>query len=147
MKLLSGENPTECVIVRLDAEEVAKNGAPPGKSLLDCVEILDASYAGALERLLGGAYVLDKVDHTAPKKGYDVAVTREGLRFTRISASRRTPDGDFARQARLAKEEERLDVLKNRLGEKLYDWQETVFFVNGRLSEQIAEVEAFVALA
>ena len=147
MKLLSGENPTESVIVRLDAEEVAKNGAPPGKALLECVEILDACYAGALERLLGGTYVLEKADHAALKAGYDVAVTREGLRFTRTSASRRTPDGNFVRQAHLAKEEERLDVLKNRLGERLYDWQETVFFVNERLSEQIAEVEAFVALA
>jgi chromosome segregation protein len=147
MKLLSGENPAERVVVRLDAEKVVKNGAPPGKSLLDCVEILDASYAGALERLLGGAYVLEKADHTAPEKGYDVAVTREGLRFTRISASRRTPNENFARQARLAQEEKRLDVLKNRLGEKLYDSQEIIFFATKQLDEQTAEVEAFDALA
>jgi chromosome segregation protein len=147
MKLLSGENSTERVVVRLDAEEVVKNGAPPGKALLECVEILDAYYAGALERLLGGTYVLEKADHAALKAGYDVAVTREGLRFTRTSASRRIPNGDFVRQAHLAKEEERFDVLKNRLGGRLYDWQETVFFVNGRLSERSAEVEAFVAVA
>ena len=146
MKLLSGENPTERVIVRLDAEEVVKNGAPPGKAILECVEILDARYACALERLLGGTYVLEKADHAALKAGYDVAVTREGFRFTRTSASRPTPNGNFVRQAHLAKEEERLDVLKNRLGKALYDCQETVFFVNERLSEQIADVEALVAL-
>jgi chromosome segregation protein len=146
MKLLSGENPTERMIVRLDAEEVVKNGSPPGRALLECVEILDARYAAALERLLGGTYVLEKADHAALKVGYDVAVTREGFRFTRTSASRPTPNGDFVRQAHLAKEEERLGVLKNWLGETLYDCQETVFFVNERLSEQIADVEAFVAL-
>ncbi|MBV9455626.1 MAG: AAA family ATPase [Rubrobacter sp.] len=146
-KLLSGENPTERVVVRLDAEEVPKNGTPPGKALLDCVEILDTYYAGALKRLLGGTYVLEKDDHVALKAGYDVAVTRDGLRFTRTSASRRTLDGDFVRQAHLASQEQRLDVLKNRLGERLYYWQETVIFVNGRLSKQMAEVEAFVTVA
>ncbi|HZY56849.1 MAG TPA: hypothetical protein VFE09_03510, partial [Rubrobacteraceae bacterium] len=147
MKFLSGEKPAERVVVRLDAEEVAKNGEPPGKPLLDCVEVLDASYAGAMRRLLGGTYVLEKADCTAPKRGYDVAVTREGLRFTRTSASRRTPDGDFARRDRLVKEEERLDVLKNRLGEELCNLREAVFSVNRRLDAQTAEVEAFGALA
>jgi chromosome segregation protein len=42
MRFLS-EAPAEHVVVRLDAEGVPKNGAPPGKSLLECVEILDAS--------------------------------------------------------------------------------------------------------
>jgi chromosome segregation protein len=146
MRFLSGAS-AERVVVRLDAEGVPKNGTPPGKPLLDCVEILDASYAGALERLLGGAYVLEGPDRTAPKSGYDVAVTREGLRFTRTSASRRTPDGDFARQARLAEEEQRLDVLKNRLGEELYGLRETAFSISRRLDGRVAEVEAFGALA
>jgi chromosome segregation protein len=146
MRFLSGA-PGERVIVRLDAKKVPKNGAPPGKPLLECVEILDDSYVGPLERLLEGAYVLEKADRTAPKSGYDVAVTREGLRFTRTSASRLTPDGDFARQARLAREEERLDALKNRIGEQLYELQEAVSSVDKRLDERVAKVEAFASLA
>ena len=146
MRLLSAA-PAERVVVRLDAKKVPKNGAPPGKPLLNCVEILDDSYAGALERLLEGAYVLEKADRTAPKSGYDVAVTREGLRFTRTSASRRLPGGDFARRIRLAKEEERLGVLKNRIGEELYDLQEAVSSIDKRLDERVALIEAFASLA
>ncbi|MDP8951371.1 MAG: AAA family ATPase, partial [Actinomycetota bacterium] len=145
MRLLSAA-PEERVVVRLDAKKVAKNGAPPGKPLLDCVEILDDSYAGALERLLGGAYVLEKADRTAPKSGYDVAVTREGLRFTRTSASRRLSDGGFVRQARLAKEEERLGVLKDQIGEELYDLQEAVTSIGKRLDERVTEIESFATL-
>ena len=146
MRFLSGTS-AERVVVRLDAERIPKNGAPPGKPLLDCVEILDDSYTGALERLLGGAYVLENTEYIAPNKGYDVAVTREGLRFTRTSASRRAPDGGFARQARLAKEEERLDILKNRLGGKLYDLQGAISCIDERLDGQAAETEAFGTLA
>ncbi len=147
MRFISGEDPAERLVVRLDAEGVPKNGTPPGKPLLDCVEILDVSYAEALERLLGGAYVLERADNAAPKSGYDVAVTRAGLRFTRTSASRRTPDGDFVRQVRLAEEEERLDALKGRFGEDLYDLREAAFSVAQRLDGRTARVEDFASLS
>ena len=147
LKCISGENPAERVVVRLDAEGVPKNGAPPGKPLLDCVEILDTSYTNALERLLEGAYVLDGTEGPSPKSGYDVAVTREGLRITRTNASRRVSDGGFTRQARLAEEEKRLDALKNRLGEELYDVRERVSSVDWQMDEQIAEVQALASAA
>lgn len=147
VRLLSGDNSASRVVVRLDAEALPKNGTPPGKPLLDCVEILDASYAEALERLLGGAYVLERPESTAPKSGYDVAVTRAGLRFTRTSASRRTSDGDFVRQVRLRQEEERLNELKGRLGEELYDLREATFFASRRLDEQTARVEALASVS
>jgi chromosome segregation protein len=147
MRFLLEADSVERVVVRLDAEGLPKNGTPPGKPLLACVEILDASYAEALERLLGGAYVLERAEPAAPKSGYDVAVTRAGLRFTRTSASRRIPDGDFARQARLRQEEERLNELKGRLGEELYDLQEATFSVSRRLDEQTARVEALASLS
>ncbi|HEX2108345.1 MAG TPA: AAA family ATPase, partial [Rubrobacteraceae bacterium] len=110
MRLLSGDSP-ERLVVRLDAEGVPENGSLPGKPLLECVEILDPSCKEALKRLLMGTYVLERADHVTPKRGYDVAVTREGLRFTRTSASRRTPGGDFARRASLEEEEKRLHTL------------------------------------
>ncbi|MCA1716312.1 MAG: AAA family ATPase [Actinobacteria bacterium] len=147
MRFLSGDDPAERVVVRLDAEGMPKNGAPPGKPLLDCVEILDASYAEALERLLGGAYVLEREEPAVPKRGYDVAVTHAGLRFTRTSASRRTPDGDFARQVRHKQEEERLDELKGRLGEDLYDLREAALSTSRRLDERTARVEALASLS
>ncbi|MCA1739014.1 MAG: AAA family ATPase [Actinobacteria bacterium] len=150
VRLLSGEEASgfvETLVVRLDAEGVPENGSLPGKPLLECVEILDASFADALERLLGGTYVLEEAGGSVPKSGYDVAVTREGLRFTRTSASRRTLDGDFARQTRLAEKEERLGILKNQLGEQLYDLRETSSLISGRLGERIAEVETLASLS
>jgi len=147
MKFLSGDESAERLVVRLDAEGMPKNGTPPGKPLLNCVEILDASYAEALERLLGGAYVLERAEPAAPKSGYDVAVTRAGLRFTRTSASRRTPDGDFVRQVRLTQEEERLDELKGRFGEELYELREAAFSASRRLDERTARVEALASLS
>jgi chromosome segregation protein len=146
VRLLSGDQ-TERVVVRLDAEGVPENGALPGKPLLECVEVLDPSCTEALKRLLGGIYVLERADHATPKSGYDVAVTREGLRFTRTSASRRTPGGDFARRARLEEEEERLHMLKNRLGEELYDLRETIFSTSRCSGERTAEIEALASLA
>jgi chromosome segregation protein len=147
MKFLSGDEAAERVVVRLDAEGMPKNGTPPGKPLLNCVEILDASYAEALERLLGGAYVLERAEPAAPKSGFDVAVTLGGLRLTRTSASRRTPDGDFARQVRLTQEEERLDELKGRFGEELYDLREAALSASRRLDERTARIEALDSLS
>ncbi|CAA9452890.1 MAG: Chromosome partition protein smc [uncultured Rubrobacteraceae bacterium] len=154
LKFLSANEtsgPAERIVVRLDAEKVSRNGSRPGKPLLECVEVLDTSFADALQRLLGGAYVLEGADDTTPngvpKSGYDVAVTSDGLRFTRTSASRRAPDGDFARQTRLAEEERRLGTLKNRLGEELYDLRETASLASGQLGERNAEAEALASLA
>jgi chromosome segregation protein len=147
MRFLLGGESVERVVVRLDAEGLPKNGTPPGKPLLDCVEILDASYSEALERLLDGAYVLERDEPAAPKSGYDVAVTRAGLRFTRTSASRCTRDGDFARQVRIGQEEERLNELNGRLGDRLYDLQEATLSASGRLNEQTARVEALASLS
>ncbi|HEX2097910.1 MAG TPA: AAA family ATPase [Rubrobacteraceae bacterium] len=145
MRLLL-EAPAERVVVRLDAQGVSKNGELPGKPLLDCVEVLDSSYTEALERLLDGIYVLEEPDWTGPNNGY-VAVTRDGLRFTRTSASRLpVRGGDFARQARLVKVEERLDALKNRLGGELYDLREKLTVASRRLDGRVAEVEALGAL-
>ncbi len=147
MRFLLGGESVERVVVRLDAEGLPKNGTPPGKPLLDCVEILDASYSEALERLLDGAYVLERAEPAAPKSGYDVAVTRAGLRFTRTSASRCTRDGDFARQVRIGQEEERLNELNGRLGDRLYDLQEATLSASERLDEQTARVEALASLS
>lgn len=140
LEFLSGDS-AERVIVRLDAEAALGNGASPGKSLLECVEVLDGSYAEAIERLLGGGYVVEGGDRAMPKSGYDVAVTREGLRFTRTSASRHA-SGALARQARLAVEEERLGALKNRLGEDLYDLREAVALAGRRLEGANTRAEA-----
>jgi chromosome segregation protein len=145
MRLLS-EAPTERVIVRLDAEGLSEERREiPGKPLLGCVKVLDTSYTEALERLLGGIYVLEETGWTGPNNGY-VAVTREGLRLTRTSASRRAPDGNFARQTRLAKEEKHLEALKNKVGGELRNLREALFFVSRRLDERAAMVEAFEAL-
>jgi len=140
LEFLSGDS-SERVIVRLDAEATPGNGASPGKSLLECVDVLDGSYAEAIERLLEGAYVVEKGDRATPKGGYDVAVTREGLRFTRTSASRHAP-GALSRQTRLALEEERLSVLKNQIGEDLYDLREAVASASRRLDGANARAEA-----
>ncbi|CAN5147478.1 chromosome segregation protein SMC [soil metagenome] len=140
LEFLSGDS-SERVIVRLDAEATSGNGVSPGKSLLECVEVLDGSYAEAIERLLGGAYVVEGGDRATPKSGYDVAVTREGLRFTRTSASRHAP-GALARQACLTVEEERLGALKNRIGEDLYDLREAVASASRRLEGANARAEA-----
>src|SRR5215217_62281 len=145
MRLLSGDSP-ERVVVRLDAEGVPENGSLPGKPLLECVEVMDPSCKEALKRLLGGTYVLERADHATPKRGYDVAVTREGLRFTRTSASRRTPGGDFARRASLEEEEKRLDTLKNQLGEELYDMQGIIFSAYRCSSQLVGEAETLASL-
>src|SRR5919107_527404 len=145
MRLLSGDSP-ERVVVRLDAEGVPENGSLPGKPLLECVEIMDPSCKEALKRLLGGTYVLERGDHATPKRAYDVAVTREGLRFTRTSASRRTPGGDFARRASLEEEEKRLYTLKNQLGEELYDMQGIIFSAYRCSSQLVGEAETLASL-
>ncbi|MGB3682484.1 MAG: hypothetical protein WA990_08345, partial [Rubrobacteraceae bacterium] len=86
----------------------------PGKPLVECLEVVDKAYEEAVGRLLDGIYVVEgpEVETNAPQNGH-VAVTREGLRLTRTSVSRRAAEGRFVREARLAEERERLDALKN----------------------------------
>jgi len=118
LSFLQGPNPPERVVVRLDAEGLPDHGEPPGKPLRECVEVLDGRYAAAVARLFDGHFVVEGED-PAPSNGY-VAVTREGLRLTRTSASRpAVEEGHFARAARLRAEEERLGHLTDVLGADL----------------------------
>ena len=145
---LSGEKPRERVVVRLDAGEMPEHGTPPGKPLAECVEVLDPSYGEVAARLLAGIYVLDGAAEpglSAPSNGH-VAVTREGLRLTRTSASRRAQDGEFVREARLAEEEARLDALKNRMGEELYNIREVVSSYSRSLDDLGSRGEVLRAL-
>lgn len=148
IRFLSGERPAERVVVRLDAAEMPEHGTPPGKPLAECVEILEPSYREVASRLLDGIYVLDgatEPGESAPSNGH-VAVTREGLRFTRTSASRPSEDGEFVREARLAEEEARLETLKSRMGEDLYDLREEISSASARLDGLSSRGEALRAL-
>ncbi len=148
IRFLAGERPSERVVVRLDAGEMPEQGTPPGKPLAECVEVLDPSYEEVAARLLAGIYVLDGAVEpglSAPDNGH-VAVTREGLRLTRTSASRPAEDGEFTREARLAGEEARLDALKNRMGEELYDLREQISSNSRRLDGLGSWGEALRAL-
>ena len=122
LRLLSG---TERLAVRLDAQALATNGVPPGKPLLECVEVLDPAYAEAVRRLLDGTYVVERPGERPHVNGY-VAVTREGLRLTRTSVSLRRGAGGFAREARLSSELDRLDAVKTGPGGMIYDLAETL---------------------
>jgi chromosome segregation protein len=126
----------------LDAKAVPESTPPPGKPLFECVEVLDDAYGEAVARLLGGIYVLEESHmDAAPNNGY-VAVTREGIRLTRTNASRRTVEGDFVREARLARTRTRLHDLKNRFGEDLYDLRENARSASGRLEDLASAAEA-----
>ena len=129
LKMLSEAEP---VALRLDAEAVETNGTAPGRPLLDCVEVLDGRYAGAVGRLLGGFFVVERPDEGPRLNGY-VAVTTDGLRLTRTSVSLRPNPGFFAREARLGAELELLDALKGGPGEVLYDLRGVVQSASDRL--------------
>src|SRR3712207_4393783 len=122
MKLLSDTVP---VAVRLDARALHTNGQLPGKPLLDCVEILDPHYEGAVERLLGGIFVVESPSDGADANGY-VAVTRDGLRLTRTSVSLRPGLGSFAREARLSSALDLLKTLKDGPGGMLYALRDNI---------------------
>ena len=143
MRLLSS---TERVAIRLDARRVEEDKVPPGKRLVECVEILDGRFAEALERLLGGIYVTEDPERSAPANGY-VAVTREGLRLTRTSVSLRRGGNGFAREARLTAEMRHLEILKQGPGGALYDLRERISEASGRLERALATVEQNSALA
>jgi len=143
MKLLSEAVP---VAVRLDARALHTNGALPGKPLLECVEILDARYAGAVERLLAGIFVVESPDDGADANGY-VAVTRDGLRLTRTSVSLRSSLGSFAREARLASALDLLKILKDGPGGMLYDLRGGLADASERLDLLTAELQEVSGLA
>ena len=128
VRLLSETDP---VALRLDAEHAGGDG--PGRPLLECVEVLDGRYAGAVERLLGGIFVVDHPAEGANLNGH-VAVTTDGLRLTRTSVSMRSASGNFAREARLASELDLLDALKNGPGGTLYDLRDGIQTASERLA-------------
>jgi chromosome segregation protein len=143
MKLLSS---SERVAVRLDAGRVEEGELAPGTPLVEHVEVVDERYAEAVERLLGGIYVTERPEKSAPANGY-VAVTREGLRLTRTSLSLRTGGGGFARGARLTAELARLDALKQGPGETLYDYREKVLASSWRLERLATTARTLSTLA
>ena len=143
MKLLSTAEP---VVVRLDARALATNGVEPGKPLIECVDVMDARYKEAVQRLLTGIYVVKRPDDGANANGY-VTVTRDGFRLTRTGVSLRSGSGNFAREARLAAWMELLEGLKNGPGGILYDVRETVSDVSARLGSMTAGVNDLSELA
>ena len=128
VRLLSETDP---VALRLDAEHAGGDG--PGRPLLECVEVLDGRYAGAVERLLGGIFVVDHPAEGANLNGH-VAVTTDGLRLTRTSVSMKSTAGNFAREARLASELDLLEALKNGPGGTLYDLRDGIQTASERLA-------------
>lgn len=116
---------TERVVVRLDAAKIQIHTPPPGKPLFECLEVVQDGYAEAVERLLEGIYVVDEPTDNAPQNGY-VAVTRDGLRLTRTSVSRRAVEGGFVREARLTEEKNHLDSLQSGPGVVLYRLQNSM---------------------
>jgi chromosome segregation protein len=143
MKLLSDAEP---VAVRLDARAMEGNGIAPGKPLIECVDVLDARYDEAVQRLLTGIFVVERPDDGANANGY-VAVTRDGFRLTRTGVSLRTGSGNFAREARLAAWMEHLEALKNGPGGILYDVRESVSSASARLDSLAGTVQELSALA
>jgi chromosome segregation protein len=143
MKILSH---TERVIVRLDAGRVEGAYLASGKPLVECVDILDGRYAEAVERLLGGIYVTEEPEKSAPANGY-IAVTREGLRLTRTSVSLLPTHDGFAREARLSGEVERLDALKKDPGETLYYLRERISEASWRIEQLGTKAQKISVLA
>ena len=143
MKLLSG---TERIALRLDAERVEEKERPPGKPLLDCIDVLVGRYSESVERLLDGIHVVESPENGAPTNGY-VAVTRDGLRLTRTSVSLSSGDGRFVRAARLEAEMAHLEALKNGPGGTLCELQTSVSKTAPRVRELGRTVEATGALA
>src|SRR3712207_947068 len=122
---------------------------PPRSTLFPYTTLfrsVDARYAEALERLLGGIYVTEDPEKNAPTNGY-VAVTREGVKLTRTSLSFGPTTNGFAREARLSAELERLDALKRGAGEVLYDLQQRTSEASSRLGRLAGVVQKTSTLA
>ena len=128
------------VAVRLDARALRTDGGLPGKPLLECVEILDGRYAGAVGRLLAGIFVVESPTDGADANGY-VAVTRDGLRLTRTSVSLRPTTGSFAREAMLSWRLDLLKTLKDGPGGTLYDIRENLSGLSERLNLAAAALQ------
>ncbi|HEV2094394.1 MAG TPA: hypothetical protein VGR18_14635, partial [Rubrobacter sp.] len=141
VRLLSETDP---VALRLDAERAGGDG--PGRPLLECVEILDGRYAGAVERLLGGIFVVDRPADGASLNGH-VAVTTDGLRLTRTSVSIKAAAGNFARGARLDAGLDLLDALKSGPGETLYDLRDGIQTASERLAAVSEELQKLRGLS
>ena len=141
VRLLSETDP---VALRLDAEHANSDG--PGRPLLECVEVIDGRYAGAVERLLGGIFVVDRPAEGARLNGH-VAVTTDGLRLTRTSVSMKSAAGNFAREARLDAELDLLDALKNGPGETLYDLRDGIQSASERLAAVSEDVQKLRGLS
>ena len=141
IKLLSE---TERIAVRLDAEGVEDERIPPGRPLLECVEIVDERYTEAVGRILAGVYVVDGPD-VAPNNGH-VAVTRRGLRLTRTFVSLAGSGGRFELQALLSNEERRLAALESGPGETLLRLQENVANAASGVERLSRESEALRSL-
>lgn len=142
MRLLSEADP---VALRLDAEH-AHTEDGPGRPLIDCVEVLDGRYAGAVERLLAGIFVVDRPAAGARLNGH-VAVTQDGLRLTRTSVSMRAATGNFARETRLAAGVELLEDLKAGPGGALYDLSEAVRSSSERLTAVSRDLDGLRTLS
>ncbi len=110
------------------------------------MEILDGRYAGAVERLLGGIFVVDRPAEGARLNGH-VAVTTDGLRLTRTSVSMKSAVGNFARGARLDAETDLLEALKNGPGGTLYDLREEVQGASRRLAAVSEDLQRLRGLA
>ena len=144
IEILSGG---ERIALRLDAEQAKESGAFPGTALLDCVEILDESYAGAVEKILSGIYVVETPENGSSPNGY-VAVTPGGLRLTRTSVSRgAAEEGKFLRQRRLRKELEYLEAVEKDPTQILGRIQEELAEARNRLQDLEHDVDAFRAVA
>ncbi|HEV2743496.1 MAG TPA: hypothetical protein VGV91_10095, partial [Rubrobacter sp.] len=141
VRLLSETDP---VALRLDAEHAG--GAGPGRPLLECVEVLDGRYAGAVERLLGGIFVVDHPGEGVGLNGH-VAVTTDGLRLTRTSVSMKSAAGNFARGARLDAEMDLLEALKNGPGETLSDLRDRIQTASERLASVSEDLQTLRGLS
>jgi chromosome segregation protein len=143
MKLLSDAVP---VAVRLDARALHSNGHLPGKPLLECVEVLDARYASAVERLLGGIFVVESPSDGADANGY-VAVTRDGLPPDAHERQPQARSRSFAREARLSSALDLLKTLKDGPGGMLYDLRGGLSDASERLDGLAAALQRVSSLA
>ncbi len=145
IQILSG---TERVAVRLDAHDLEEDARVSGRPLLECVEILDENYAGAVRRILAGIHVVDELNGSAPENGH-VVVTKSGLRLSRTSVSLNAGDR-FERQARLRDAKERLELLGGQTGQKLRGARESISEAARRaeaLGEQAGEARSLLRRA